>query len=167
MHLPTSVIKQSYSHGHSIKLVTYFHDTDNPPTIYGHSEKLCRILSAMLIIQWPYMVIQEKFVTCFQCHWWSDDHIWYISDTIENFQVAQELVRFDVYFLSFILIKWWSNETVASTGLTQVCPNKLRGTQFITYSFSYSYPKPRWHNTYYWNTNFHLKFLYSYSVNAL
>ena len=45
----------------------YFHDTDNPMTAYGHSGKLCHMLSVTLMIQQPYIV---GFGYCkeFLCH---------------------------------------------------------------------------------------------------
>ena len=64
---------------------TCFHDTDNPTTICGHSGKLSHMLSTILMIQRPYMI----------------DVTYYLRD----FRFAQELVRFGVHFLSFILIK--------------------------------------------------------------
>ena len=92
--------------------------------VNGHSVKLCHILPQ---------------------HWWSIDHIWLILKTlshafydtddpttiygrfwilaIEYFCVAQELIRFDVRFLSFILVKWRSNKILASVGLTQAYPD--------------------------------------------
>ena len=42
-----------------------FHDTNYPTTIYGHSGKPHRILSMTLMIQRPYMAIQENLVACF------------------------------------------------------------------------------------------------------
>ena len=42
-----------------------FRDTDYPTTIYGHSGKPRRILSVTLMIQRPYMAIQENLVTTF------------------------------------------------------------------------------------------------------
>ena len=51
--------------------------------------------------------------------------IWLISDTTENFRVTQELVRLEVRFLSLMLVKWRSNEILASVGLAQARPNQL------------------------------------------
>ena len=111
-------------YGDSGKLSSHiFRDTDDPTTIYDHSGKLCRMLSMTLTIQQPYMAIQENFATCCPWHWWSNNHIYWISDTIENFCGTQELVRFDNRFLSFILVKWRSNKRPASVGLAQACPN--------------------------------------------
>ena len=39
-----------------------FRDTDDPTTIHGHSGKPRRILSVTLMIQRPYMPIQENLV---------------------------------------------------------------------------------------------------------
>ena len=82
------------------------------------------------------------FKTRFLQHWRSNDHIrpfrktlWHIfcdtddSMTINgnsekpchSFWVTQKFVRFDSH-LSWILVKWWSNKTLASMGLIQVHP---------------------------------------------
>ena len=42
-----------------------FRDTDYPMTIYGHLGKPHRMLFVTLMIQRPYMPIQENFVVCF------------------------------------------------------------------------------------------------------
>ena len=49
-------------------------------TTYGHLGKLRCILSATLIIQWPYMAIQENFVTCLLWRRQSNDQIYYMID---------------------------------------------------------------------------------------
>ena len=91
-----------------------------------NSGKLCGMQSITLTIQQPYMVIQENFATCCPRHWRSNNHSYMVdSDTIENFHGTQELVRFDNHFLSFILVKWRSNETPASVGLAQARPNNV------------------------------------------
>ena len=100
-----------------------FHDTNDPTTIYGDSGKLCHIVFVTLTIQRPYMATQENFVALFSWYWRSNDHIWWIWDTTGNFRVTQELVRYDIRFLSFILVKWRSNESLASVGLAQAHPN--------------------------------------------
>ena len=71
-------------------------DTDDPTTIYGNSGNFRHTFSVTLTIP--------------------NDHVWLISDTTENFRVTQELVRLDVRFLSLILVKWPSNETLTSVG---------------------------------------------------
>ena len=64
-----------------------FCDTDHPTTIYGDSGKLRRIVFVTLTIQQPYMA-----------------DLGYYTVT-GNFRVTQELVRYDIHFLSFILVK--------------------------------------------------------------
>ena len=42
----------------------------------SNSKKLCNMLSVTLMIQRPYMAIQENLVACFPWHWRSNNHIW-------------------------------------------------------------------------------------------
>ena len=44
-----------------------FRDTDNPTTIYGHSGKLCHMLSVTLTIQRPY-IVDFGYHREFSCH---------------------------------------------------------------------------------------------------
>ena len=45
----------------------YFHDTDDPMIIYGHSGKLCHMLSVTLTIQQPY-IVDFRYHREFSCH---------------------------------------------------------------------------------------------------
>ena len=82
-----------------------FLNTDDPKTIFGTSGKLCRMLFVILTIQQPYMV-----------------DLGYCRKLLRHTKTCKVLCS----FLSFKLVKWRSNETLASVGLTQACTNYLR-----------------------------------------
>ena len=79
-----------------------FCDTDDPTSIYGNSGKLRHILSATLTIQRTYMVDLGYYreLSCYA-----------------------RTCKVYFHFLSHILVKWRSNETIASVGLAQARPN--------------------------------------------
>ena len=79
-----------------------FRDTDDPTNIYGNSGKLRQILSATLTIQQTYMV-----------------DLGYYRELSCYARTCKVCFR----FLSHILVKWRSNETIASVGLAQARPN--------------------------------------------
>ena len=105
------------------KFVTCFRYTDNPLTIYGYSGKLCHMLSVILTIQQPYMAIQENYIICLPWHWWSNDHIWSILDTIENFCRAitcKAWNSFSVIYACIMMIQWNFCKCGDSLGLSQL-----------------------------------------------